>query len=101
MSAGQNVIDKPLMSTVQWISVCAAIAIGTNSFNSILSLIEENKKDIHYQNELHLKDVASQEALHEKDVEILLHKMRASGLREKDNNTAVWDEINKLKETHK
>lgn len=82
-----NVIDKPLMSTVQWISVCAAIVVGTNSFNSIVSLIDDNKKDIKYQSELHVKDV-----------EIMLHKLKAKGGRDDDNFDALWNEFNKLKE---
>ena len=85
----QNLIDKPFMSTTQWISVCAAMVIGTNAVNLVVARVE--KVEI-AQATLH--------ELHVKDFEILLHKMSAQGGRTNSDLKDLWEEFNKLKENH-
>ena len=89
MSNG-NVIDSSLMSTTQWISLCIALIVATNSVNLVLADINAVKKEQANQNELHIKDV-----------EIMLHKLKAKTGRDDTSFESIWVEINKLKDGHK
>lgn len=85
----KNLIDKPLMSNIQWGSLCFGLVVATNFVSLVLADIDRGRVQQNYQEELH-----------KKDIEIIMHKMSARDKRNSSNFDAIWTELNNLKESH-
>jgi len=101
----ENILDKPLMTTVQWLSLLGSIIIivggGVFTLTMIYSEFLLSRKDTVEIRSIHESDKEAMKILIKDNFEVLLHKHQAKDKRDKENFGSLWTEVSKLRANEK
>lgn len=101
----ENTLDKPLMTTLQWLSLLGSIVIivggGVFTLTMIYSEFLLSRKDTVEIRSIHQSDKEDMKKLVQDNYDVLLHKFQAKDNRDKENFVSLWTEVSKLRANEK